>query len=243
MTDMFTRLAARQLGTARLLTPQLPGLFEPQGRSDEGFVEEVQARTPPSAPSAEKAADTPPAPLRAPAPEQIAPEPSARSPAPLPDPETERTAPETRVPLEVRHDHREIAHERTTEFRHITRELHTLRREEILQDAPDLAPDVPDAVARPVGDTPDARPAPAPVPTVPDAPHLPEGVLPPPVVDAMPQAVPPMPVTKPPPERRVDVHIGHLEIRAAPPPARPARVRRSADNPAPDLNTYLGGRG
>ena len=242
MSDLFTRLAARTLGTARILTPQLPGLFEPQGASRDGFVEEAEER----AAAVHTARSDVSEPAR-PAPEPVAADPPvAPLPAPPPTPvepaqfRTERT--ETRIEREVTHDHHVTRHDTVTHVRQVAEEEHSERRDDPPQQA--AAPVPPDAeTPAPVADpSPDPALPLASEPRVPVDPPAPAPPLPPPVVEVRPVTAPQVQAPPAPPERRVDVHIGHLEIRAAPPPVRPARTRSTPKNPAPDLNTYLGDR-
>ena len=252
MTTLFDRLADRSLGLQPVLRPRVPGLFEPVAPGAGGFVEvtderaavapaaarriEPRADVSPVATAgrARPAGDGGPPPVAPPTPE-AAPRKEPRHPEPAPvAPGLPGTpAPRDRVELvTLRHDHV------------VTRETQVVApaRRDAPAEAPAEAPkpggsagpsEAPAAPAVPRAVAP-VPPPPAPIPVA--ARRLPEPV---PAAPA-PQAVPPV---QRPPERRVEVHIEHLEIRQQP-AAAPRRARRAPPVfPGPDLDAYLGRKG
>lgn len=254
MTDLFRRLAARSIGTERQLRPQLPGLFEPQGAGDDGILEvneelARQATTPRRAEAAQDALDGPAAATPRPAGDFPA---AARhgSPAPQPEQIAERPAPSPRpasapkpsaktIEREIRIEQRETLHERVvTELR-----------------APPSPPATPPAAATPAA-TPrppanDRPAAPPPVETKSPNRDAPQTTAPPslqPLQAVVAAAREPSlhedrPDWPPKAERRVHIHIDHIEVRQPPRPASTRPKAQQPANPAPNLDDYLRRRG
>jgi len=241
MTDLFTRLARRKLGTAQLLSPQVPGLFEPQVSLDDGFVEEDAPQSLDRQPAAQPAEDPPTRTTPQSAVDHILPDPLVTVPLARREPPHDAARHDTVHEHHFRHDHIETTHKRVTETQIITQDVQAAQDDPPQRETPEHVVEVFEPAAQPIPDKP--------MPTVvqdavsPLDPPLPvEPVLPPPRTTVMSPVDQPTQVVPQPPERRVDVHIGHLEIRAPAPSNRKPRTPRTAANPAPDLNTYLGGR-
>jgi len=242
MSDFFARLVARHQGREQGLQARVPGMFEPEGGATEGFVEEVEERIapPPPVTRPQTPAEAPPQAQDAPAPpepnrETI--EPRAQRDAPE-SPESRIVERETRV--ETQRELRDVTadtHVRETRVTHADHHIETRYFTERVHDAPDAPKpvtrdDVPVSEAsEPLTEAP-AQPVPLVEPTP----------LPVPRVARLPEQTEPASEPLEPPERRVEVHIGHLEIRQAPAPKPRPRKRASPANPAPDLNSYLGRR-
>ncbi len=254
MTDLFRRLAARSIGTERQLRPQLPGLFEPQGAGDDGILEvneelAGQVTTPRRAESPQDALDGPaaatprpagdfPAAARhgspAPQAEQI-----AKRQAPSPKPTSAPKSSAKTIEREIRMEQRETLRER------VVTELH----------APPSPPATPPAAATPAA-TPrpptDDRPtAWLPVETkssrgddrqtaTPQTLQPLQAIVTPPHEPALHEDRPDWP---PRAERRVHIHIDHIEVRQPPRPASTRPKPQRPANPAPSLDDYLRGRG
>ena len=250
MTNLFRRLAARSIGTERQLRPQLSGLFEPQGADQDGLVEVNEERTRPAAAQQQAewpqgAADHPPAAIPRPAGETAAatqhggrtPQAAqvAENQAPPPGPAPETTAPPKTIEREILREQHETLRERVV----------TERR------APAVPPTPPPAETAPAaGPRPRSKDRPAAPPTVeglPSSGNQPPSPTPPasrplqavvatPRRAALPEDRPEWP---PKAERRVHIHIDHIEVRqqAAKPDSPPKRQRPA--NPAPRLDDYL----
>ena len=249
MTTLFDRLAARSLGRQPVLRPRVPGLFEPVARDEGGFVEVTDERAavaPAAARRVEPRADMSPAiatagrepPARDAGPPSVAP--PMREEAPRKEPRRPEPTPELPA-LPVLPDPRDRVEIATVRHDHIvTRETQVVTPAP--RDAPEEAPnprgpawpsEAPAAPAVPPTVAP-VQPPPAPIPVA--ARRLTEPVK----ATPTPHAVPP---PQRPPERRVEVHIEHLEIRQQPATA-PRRSRREPPVfPGPDLDAYLGRKG
>jgi hypothetical protein len=267
MTDIFQRLAARAQGEERQLRPQVQGLFEPQGRDDDGFVEVTEERLSP-APHREGAANRTapterqgevpearhpcaPSPVTEDAAAKAADTPTQRStpgPADASAPSQDSVTPPTAAPgptpapAPQRRDEAPPPPARTT-WPHSQSARPAQRR------PGDSAE--PTAAMQPVertryqsepehGETP--RPAPAAAPddgvSTTTTPKAPGQPFA--TFRQPPDATQRTPgIWQPQAGRQVHIHIDHIEVRQQTrPAAEPTKPRRNV-NPAPDLNDYL----
>lgn len=244
MSDFFARLVARHQGREQGLRVRLPGLFESESGATEGFVEEVEERT--AAPPVAR-------PQRPP---QVSPPPQATSVLPESTTEslgssTRRDSPGLRESLIVE---RETRVEAQRELREVKAETHVREKRVTHADhyvetrfLTERVHDAPDAPAPPAHDRAPPREVVEPPPESPGLapPRAESAPLPVPRVERLPEPPDPAaetPVPLAPPQRRVEVHIGHLEIRQAAAVKPQPRKRVSPANPAPDLGSYLNGR-
>lgn len=256
MSDFFTRLVARHLGHEQALSPRLPGLFEPEGQGRDRFADEAQERSAPS-------------PVQAQAPDiATSPPVSATRMAP----QGENMPVKDDHGRSLRSDQGDLAEPRhgppaegardagTVSVSNFTQETQVIHQHTHLHPDPN-AQGQPDSARRndhqeaqthrPPEQDRAAEPAPqktSPQPDPQQASKDETGPLPSPRMASLPEASallpqPALPAA-PTPDRRVEVQIGHLEIRQAPAvgPKQNARKRAASRNPGPDLKAYLGGR-
>ncbi|MFA3916668.1 hypothetical protein [Ruegeria hyattellae] len=243
MSDFFTRLVARHQGREIGLSPRLPGIFEPEGQWGEGFVEnnkESVTQQPKHVP-------------------QQVPE-EARSVQPKPtsgqwEKKSLNPKNETRTELrDTKEIERETRIERDDEVPNVTTEHHTHETHVVHTDhhleTHRLTERVERQTTRPEPHRPDTKAEPPVTPEtsrlrVEPTPTPPPRPLPTQQIARLHEMSAPMPAPAPKPvqsERRIEVQIGHLEIRQSPAPKPKARKQAASAHPGPDLKTYLGGR-